>query len=138
MQPAGAYLLMPLAVLVVIGLLLAPRIASIEGAAFGRVILFGTTLGALAASLELGQAAIRLNPRVTADVAFFGQNVENTAAHVRCGRGNLGTATHLRIANARQHIGYRICHSSLTPYIRRDGSGFQSAFRANLKNKLPT
>jgi hypothetical protein len=57
MQPAGVFLLVPVAVLVVVWLLLEPRIASIEGAAFGRVVLFGTTLGALTASLELGQAA---------------------------------------------------------------------------------
>ena len=57
MQPAGVFLLMPAAVLVLVWLLLEPRVASIEGAAFGRVVLLGTTLGALAASLELGQAA---------------------------------------------------------------------------------
>ncbi len=57
MQPAGVFLLMPVAVLVLVWLLLEPRVASIEGAAFGRVVLLGTTLGALAASLELGQAA---------------------------------------------------------------------------------
>jgi hypothetical protein len=57
MQPAGVFLLMPVAVLVLVWLLLEPRVASIEGAAFGRVVLLGTTLGVLAASLELGQAA---------------------------------------------------------------------------------
>jgi hypothetical protein len=57
MQPAGIFLLVPLAVLVVVWLLLEPRVASMEGAAFGLVVLVGTTLGALAASLELGQAA---------------------------------------------------------------------------------
>ena len=57
MQPAGVFLLVPLAVFVLIWLLLEPRIASVEGAAFGRVVLVGTTLGALGASLELGQAA---------------------------------------------------------------------------------
>ena len=57
MQPAGVFLLVPVVVLVLIWLLLEPRIASVEGAAFGRVLLVGTTLGALGASLELGQAA---------------------------------------------------------------------------------
>jgi hypothetical protein len=57
MQPAGVYLLVPAVVLVLVWLLLEPRVASIEGGAFGRVALLGTTLGALAASLELGQAA---------------------------------------------------------------------------------
>jgi hypothetical protein len=57
MQPAGVYLLLPAVVLVLIGLLLEPRVASVEGAAFGRVLFIGTTLGALGASLELGQAA---------------------------------------------------------------------------------
>jgi hypothetical protein len=57
MQPAGVFLLLPAVVLVLIWLLLEPRIASVEGVAFGRVLLVGTTLGALGASLELGQAA---------------------------------------------------------------------------------
>jgi hypothetical protein len=57
MQPAGVFLLVPVAVLMLVWLLLEPRIASIEGSTFGRVVLLGTTLGALTASLELGQAA---------------------------------------------------------------------------------
>ncbi len=57
MQPAGVYLLMPCALLALVWLLLEPRVASIEGAGFARVVLVGTTLGAIAASLELGQAA---------------------------------------------------------------------------------
>ncbi len=57
MQPAGVFLLVPVVVFILIWLLLEPRIASVEGAAFGRVLLVGTTLGALGASLELGQAA---------------------------------------------------------------------------------
>lgn len=57
MQPAGGFLLVPVVVLLLVWLLLEPRIASIEGAAFGRVVLLGTVLGSLAASLELGQAA---------------------------------------------------------------------------------
>lgn len=64
MQPAGVFLMVPAVVAVVAFLLLAPRVASIEGAAFGRVVLFGTALGALAASLEFGQAAWLAN-RVT-------------------------------------------------------------------------
>ena len=64
MQPAGVFLLIPAAVLVLVWMLLEPRVASIEGATFGRVVLLGTTLGALAASLELGQAAW-LGRRVT-------------------------------------------------------------------------
>lgn len=57
MQPAGVFLLVPVAVLLLIWLLLEPRMASVEGAAYGAVVLLGTTLGAVAAALELGQAA---------------------------------------------------------------------------------
>ena len=57
MQPAGAYLLLPVVVLLIVVLLLEPRLASFEGHAFGRVLLLGSTLAAMAVSLELGQAA---------------------------------------------------------------------------------
>ncbi len=64
MQPAGAYLLLPAATVLVIWLLLTPRIASLEGRDFGWLLMVGTTLGALAATLELAQAAWLAN-RVT-------------------------------------------------------------------------
>lgn len=57
MQPAGAFLALPLLLLVVIVVLLEPRVASFEGHAFGRVLLLGSTLATMAVSLELGQAA---------------------------------------------------------------------------------
>ena len=68
------------------------------------------TVEILELDLELGLAALRLDPRVAADVALFGQHVENAGAHVRSGRRDLRPAAHLRIADARQHIADGIVH----------------------------
>ena len=57
MQPAGAYLVIPVVLLIVVVVLLEPRTASLEGQAFGRVLLLGSTLAGIAVLLELGQAA---------------------------------------------------------------------------------
>ena len=70
-----------------------------------------------------GMFALQLDARVTADVAFVLQaRRERGRAGSEAGVGNFRAATHLRIADAGQHIAQRIvnCHCALSLPARLD------------------
>src|SRR5690606_14097262 len=88
--------------------------AGIDAAAWRRDALdladHRRALEVLQADFQLRLATGRRNLLVAADVAFVLQDVEHPGAQLGSRRADGGFATHLRVADAGQHIAERIVH----------------------------